>query len=136
MGWLSLHVILSLFATAAFGGMLLLMVSFAPATFCALEQRQASRFRRHLFPRYYFILTVILALAAGFLVPGGGYRLEITIFVGCGGVFFALLHILLPQMDALREVDQTAFNRPHRASFFVPLAQFRAVTIGLVWPTQ
>ncbi len=132
MGWLSLHVISLLFAAAAFGGMLLFMLCFAPAIFSALERPQASRVMRHIFPRYYFTLSVILALAAGFLIPGGSYGLEIAIFVGCIGVFLALRYTLLPRMEALREVNQTAFNRLHRASVLINLAQFAAVTVALI----
>nr|MBC8451632.1 hypothetical protein [Rhodospirillaceae bacterium] len=77
-------------------------------------------------------LSVILALAAGFLIPGGSYGLEIAIFVGCIGVFLALRYTLLPRMEALREVNQTAFNRLHRASVLINLAQFAAVTVALI----
>lgn len=43
MGWLLLNVISLLSATAAFGGTLLVMTFFVPATCSALEQPQASR---------------------------------------------------------------------------------------------
>ena len=132
MGWLSFHVISLLFAAAAFGGMLLFMLCFAPATFSALERPQASQLMSHLFPRYYYTLSIILVLAAGFLVPGGSYGLEITIFVGCVGVFLAFRHIVLPRMEVLREADQIAFNRLHRTSVVINLAQFVAVTVALV----
>lgn len=132
MGWLSFHVISLLFAAAAFGGMLLFMLCFAPATFSALERPQASQLMRHLFTRYYFTLSIILVLAAGFLVPGGSYGLEIAIFVGCVGVFLALRHIVLPRMEVLREADQIAFNRLHRTSVVINLTQFVAVTVALV----
>lgn len=133
MGWLSFHVISLLFAAAAFGGMLLFLLCFAPATFSALERPQASQLMRHFFTRYYFTLSIILVLAAGFLVPGGSYGLEIAIFIGCVGV---LRHILLPWMEALREANQIAFNRLHRTSVVVNLAQFAAVTVALIGLAQ
>ena len=133
MGWLSFHVISLLLAAAAFGSMLLFMLCFAPVKFSALEQPQASQLMRHLFTRYYFTLSIISVLAAGFLVPGGNFGLEIAIFVGCVGV---LRHILLPRMEALREADQIAFNRLHRTSVVGNLAQFAAVTIALIGLAQ
>ena len=136
MGWLSFHLISLLFATAAFSRMLLFMLCFAPARFSALERLQASQLMRHLFLRYYFILSIILALAAGFLVPGGSYELKIAIFIGCVGVLHALQNILLPRMEALREVTQIAFNRLHRTIVVVNLAQFAAVTVALIWLAQ
>ena len=136
MGCLSFHVISLLLAAAAFGGMLLFMLCFAPVKFSALEQPQASQLMRHLFTRYYFTLSIILVLAAGFLVPGGSYGLEIAIFVGCVGVFLALRHIVLPRMEVLREADQIAFNRLHRTRVVVNLAQFAAVTIALIGLAQ
>ena len=133
MGCLSFHVISLLLAAAAFGGMLLFMLCFAPVKFSALEQPQASQLMRHLFTRYYFTLSIISVLAAGFLVSGGNFGLEIAIFVGCVGV---LRHILLPRMEALREADQTVFNRLHRTSVVGNLAQFAAVTIALIGLAQ
>ena len=130
---LSFHVIWLLLATTAFGGFLLFMLCFAPVTFSALEQPQSSLLRLHLFTRYYFTLSIILLLAAGFLVSGGNFGLEIAIFVGCVGV---LRHILLPRMEALREADQIAFNRLHRTSVVGNLAQFAAVTIALIGLAQ
>lgn len=132
MGWLSFHVISLLFAAAAFGGMLLFMLCFAPGIFSALERSQAAQLMSHLFPRYYYTLSIILVLAAGFLVPGGSYGLEIAIFVGCVGVFLALRHIVVPRMEVQREADQIAFNRLHRTSVVINLAQFVAVTVALV----
>lgn len=132
MGWLSFHVISLLFAAAAFGGMLLFMVCFAPAIFSALERPQAARLMRQFFPRYYITLSVILGLAAGFLIPGGSYGLEVAIFASCVAVFIALRYILLPRMEALREVNEIAFNRLHRTSVLVNLVQFAAVTVALI----
>ena len=131
MGWLSFHVISLLLAAAAFRGMILFTLCFTPVKFSALEQPQASQLMRHLFTRYYFTLSIISVLAAGFLVPGGNFGLEIAIFVGCVGVFLALRHIVLPRMEVLRETQQIAFNRLHRTSVVINLAQFVAVTAAL-----
>jgi len=133
MGWLSFHVISLLLAAAAFGGLLLFMLCFAPVKFSALEQPQALQLILHLFTHYYFTLSIIFVLAAGFLVPGGNFGLEIAIFIGCVGV---LRHILLPGMEALREADQIAFNRLHRTSVVANLAQFAAVTMALIGLAQ
>tara|TARA_E500000331_G_scaffold142022_1_gene138541 strand:+ start:1056 stop:1466 length:411 start_codon:yes stop_codon:yes gene_type:complete len=132
MSWLSFHLISLLFAATAFSRMLLFMLCFAPARFSALERPRASQLMRHLFLRYYFILSIILLLAAGFLVPGGSYELKIAIFIGCVGVLHALQNILLPRMEALREATQIAFNRMHRTSVVVNLAQLAAVTVALI----
>ncbi len=132
MGWLSFHLISLLFAAAAFSRMLLFMLCFAPARFSALERPQASQLMRHLFLRYHFTLSIILVLAAGFLVPGGSCGLKIAIFIGCVGVLLALQNILLPRMEALREANQIAFNRLHRTSVVVNLAPSAAVNVALI----
>ena len=86
-----------------------------------------------LFTRYYFILSIILVLDAGFLVPGRNFGLEIAISIGCVSV---LRYILLPPMEPLREADQIAFNRLHRTSVVANLAQFAAVTMALIGLVQ
>ena len=99
-----------LFAATAFGGMFLETACYAPATFNALERPLALRLMQHLFSHCSVTLSVILALATGFLVAAGTYRLEVAIFAGCVGVFLALRHFLRPPMDASKELEQTAFE--------------------------
>jgi hypothetical protein len=132
MGWLSLHMISLLFAATAFGGMFLVTACHAPATFNALERPLSLRLMQHLFPRCRVLFSVILALATGFLFSAGTYRLEVAMFAACVGVFLAFRHILRPLMDALKELDQTAFNHPHRASVLFSLAQFAAISAALI----
>jgi hypothetical protein len=110
----------------------LVTACYAPATFNALERLLAWRLMQNLFPHCCVSLSVILALATGFLVPAKTYRLEVAIFAGCVGVFLALRHFLRPPMDATKELEQTAFNRLHRASVLFSLALFAAITATLI----
>lgn len=132
MSWLSLHIIALLFVAAGFGAMLCLMICFAPTVFRTLERPQASKLMRNVFSRYYFYLAWLLGLAAAFLVPGASYGVEISLLASCVVCLMGLRHWLLPHMDRLKNIDQPAFNKWHRISVSINMAQLAAVFVVLV----
>ena len=130
MDWFTFHVMTVLLSGAAFGGMVLFRVSFAPTVFRTLGRREAARLMQAVFPSYY--LTVgILTFRAGFLILGA-YAIEISLLAGSGVVFVLLRMIMLPMLDEARSDDRPKFARFHLLSVGIQFVQLTAVGVATI----
>ena len=131
MDWFTFHVMTALLSGAAFGGMVLFTVSFAPTVFRTLGRRDAVRLMQAVFPSYYLTMGVLTFGAAGFLILGA-YAIEISLLAGSGVVFILLRMIMLPMLDEARSDDRPKFARLHLLSVGIQLVQLTAVGVAKI----
>ncbi|MEC7303575.1 MAG: hypothetical protein VXV97_13605, partial [Pseudomonadota bacterium] len=67
MDWFTFHVMTVLLSGAAFGGMVLFRVSFAPTVFPTLGRRDTAPLMQAVFPSNYLTVRVLTFGAVGFL---------------------------------------------------------------------
>lgn len=131
MDWFTFHVMTVLLSSAAFGGMVLFTVSFAPTVFRTLGRHDAARLKQAAFPSYYLTIGVLTFGAAGFLILGA-YAIEISLLAGSSVVFVMLRMIRLPMLDEARSDDRPNFVRLHRLSVGIQFVQSAAVSVATI----
>ena len=131
MDWFTFHVMAVLLSGAAFGGIVLFTVSFAPTVFRTLGRRDAVRLMQAVFPSYYLTMGVLTFGAAGFLILGA-YAIEISLLAGSGVVFILLRMIMLPMLDEARSDDRPKFARLHRLNVGIQFVQLAAVGVATI----
>jgi len=135
MDWFTFHVMANLLSGAAFGGMLLFMISFAPTVFRTMDRDSATELMRAIFPSYYLTMGVLTFGAAGFLILGA-YAFEISLLAGSGVGFFLLRAVMLPVVEAARNEDPQKFARLHRLSIVIQFVQLVAVGVATIQLAQ
>ena len=120
----------ALLSGAAFGGMVLFTVSFAPTVFRTLGRREAARLMQAVFTSYYLTLG-ILTFRAGFLILGA-YAIEISLLSGSGVVFVLLRMNILPMLDEARGDDRLKLARLHRLSVGIQFVQLAAIGVATI----
>ena len=120
-----------LLSGAAFGGMVLFTVSFAPTVFRTLGRRAAARIMQAVFPSYYLTVRVLTFGAVGFLTLEA-YVIEISLLADSGVVFVLLRMIMLPMLDEARSDDRPKFARLHLLSVGIQFVQFTAVGVATI----
>ena len=131
MDWFTFHVMIVLLSGAAFGGMVLFRVSFAPTVFRTLGSCGIARLMQAVFPSYYLTLGVLTFGAAGFLILGA-YAIEISPLAGSGVVFVLLRMIMLPMLHEARSDDRPKFTRLHLSSVGIQFVQLTAVDVATI----
>ena len=134
--WQSLQSIATVATALLAGGMVFFSFVFAPLVFKTLDEDNAGRMVRAVFPVYYLLGLLLSALAAVFFWPASPTDGAV---MGAVAVVFALARQLLrPAIDARRErrkEDPAAakgFRRLHGLSMILNLAQIIAVLTILV----
>lgn len=123
-------------AAALFGGMVFFPAVVAPQVFKTLDEENAGRFLRALFPGYYAFIIVLSAIGAVAL-----YSEPASVAI-LGAIAFstvAVRQILVPRINALRDLelagDENAgkkFAAGHRLSVIVNVAQLIGV-LYVLW---
>ncbi len=120
-----------LLSGAAFGGMVLFRVSFAPTVFRTLGRREAARLMQAVFPSYYPTVGVLTFGAAGLLTLEA-YAIEISLLAASGVMFNLLGMIMLPMQDEARSDDRPKFARFHLLSVGIQFVQLTAVGVATI----
>lgn len=122
---------------AAFGGMVFFPAVVAPSVFRILDEENAGRFLRGMFPGYYLFLIVAFAgITVGTWQQGWWYRL-----MG-GALLLSTIYVrqrLVPEINRYRDRElagDTAaglvFKKLHRFSVLINLVQLGAVIYLMV----
>ena len=131
MDWFTFHVITVLLSGAAFGGMVLFRVSFAPTAFRTLGRRDTACLMQAVFPSYYPTVGVLTFGAAGLLTLEA-YAIEISLLAASGVMFNLLRMIMLPMQDEARSDDRPKFARFHLLSVGIQFVQLTAVGVATI----
>ena len=131
MDWFTFHVMTVLLSGAAFGGMVLFRVSFAPTVFRTLGRRDTARLMQAVFPSYYPTMGVLTFGAVGFLSLEA-YAIEISLLADSGVVFVLLRMIMLPMLDEAQCDDRPKFARLHLSSVGIQFIQLTAVGVATI----
>ncbi|MEC8198853.1 MAG: hypothetical protein VX085_04740 [Pseudomonadota bacterium] len=131
MDWFTFHVMTVLLSGAAFGGMVLFRVSFAPTVFRTLGSCGIARLMQAVFPSYYLTVGILTFGAAGFLILGA-YAIEISLLAGSGVLFVLLRMIMLPMLDEARSDNRPKFARLHRLCVGIQFVQLAAVGVATI----
>ena len=131
MDWFTFHVMIVLLSGAAFGGMVLFRVSFAPTVFRTLGRRDTARLMQAVFPSYYPTVGVLTFGAAGLLTLEA-YAIEISLLAASGVMFNLLRMIMLPMQDEARSDDRPKFARFHLLSVGIQFVQLTAVGVATI----
>lgn len=134
--WLSLHILAVVSAALLAGGMLFFSFVFAPLVFRTLDEENAGRMIRAVFPIYYLAGLLLAVLGAIFAWPGSATD---GTLLGAVALIFALARqVLRPAIDAQRtrrredSAAAAAFRRLHGLSMVLNLLQMIAVLVVLV----
>ena len=131
MDWFTFHVMIVLLSGAAFGGMVLFRVSFAPTVFRTLGSCGIARLMQAVFPSYYPTVGVLTFGAAGFLTLEA-YAIGISLLADSGVVFVLLRMIMLPMLHEARSDDRPKFARFHLLSVGIQFVQLTAVDVATI----
>ena len=111
---------------------------YAPLVFIKLPAETAGPFIRAVFPVYYKVMGAAAFAAGLFLMP----RVESFIMIAVGAVFFLVMLLLMPRINAARDASVTGagtdglaakrFSRLHRASVIINFVQMLAVLAVVV----
>ena len=129
MDWFTFHVMTVLLSGAAFGGMVLSRVSFAPTVFWTLGRRDTARLMQAVFPSNYPTVGVLTFGAAGLLTLEA-YAIEISLLAASGVMSNLLRMIMLPMQDEARSDDRPKFARFHLLSVGIQFVQLTAVGVA------
>jgi hypothetical protein len=121
-------------SAAVFGGMVFFAFVYAPLVFTKLPAAQAGAFIRAVFPVYYKAMGGAALAAGALLLPRG----EAFVMIAVGAVFFAVMLLLMPRINAARDASlageagatapaATTFSRLHRLSVVINFVQMLAV---------
>jgi hypothetical protein len=124
---------------AVFGGMVFFAFVYAPLVFTKLPAAQAGAFIRAVFPVYYSVMGGAALAAGTLLLPRG----EAFVMIATGAVFFAVMLLLMPRINAARDASLAgeagaaapaakAFSRLHRLSVVINFVQMLAVLAVLL----
>ena len=124
---------------AVFGGMVFFAFVYAPLVFTKLPAATAGGFIRAVFPVYYKAMGGASLAAGALLLPRG----EAFVMIATGAVFFAVMLLLMPRINAARDASLAedagrttpaakTFSRLHRLSVAVNFVQMLAVLAVLL----
>lgn len=128
-------ILASLTAAASLGAMLYFSFAIAPMVFKVLPATDAGRFLRALFP-VYFLINGLVAIGAGLLA---WHPVATPLFVAAGVAMLAVRYLAIPVVNTARdemlaglEGAKTRFDRWHRLTVVVNLAEMAALVAGIV----
>ena len=134
--WMSVDVLAVVATSLLAGGMVFFSFVLAPLVFRTLDEENAGRMIRAVFPVYY--LAGLLLAAAGAVLAWPGSPVDGAL-LGAVALLFALARqVLRPAIDARRArraedpAAAAGFRRLHGLSLVVNLLQMIAVLAGLV----
>lgn len=110
-----------LLTAGVLGVMLFFSIAVAPTVFKVLPAEHAGRYVRAFFPRYYFVLGVVTAIAAGFCGLGN----VAGMLLGLCAVLFALsLWVLTPATNRATDAgNRRAFAWLHGSTIAISVLQ-------------
>ncbi len=118
----------------AFGTMIFFSFIIAPVTFTTLDEQNAGKFIRRLFPFYYAfnLITLLLSLILAFF--DGSFAVRYHIVILCALLFAFTLFYLMPKINTYRDnQNNKMFKISHRLSVvinFIQIALLGLVAIG------
>ncbi len=116
---------------ALFGGMVFFPAVVAPLVFKVLDEAQAGRFLRALFPGYYAYIIALSLIAAPLSF---GRPIAVVVLVAIAGSTVLVRQVLMPKLNAWRDAelagDEQAgerFQSGHKLSVMINVAQMIAL---------
>jgi hypothetical protein len=123
-------------ASASAAIMIFFGAGVAPVVFGRLEEAQAGRVVRALFPRYYLILAILTGLAGLSLVAL--MPMIAFVYLVCTGAFVYARQILMPQINTHRDAmmagdDEAAtqFDALHKRSVRINIVQLVVIVLAM-----